>query len=353
VKAVRFHARGGPEVLVVEDVPVPEPGPGEVRVAVRAAALNHLDLFVRRGLPIRMQMPHVGGADFAGVVDALGPGVEGLQPGDAVVGHPLLAWGGVPIDRCGERPCGAPTILGEEINGAFCERLVLPAANCVTLPPGLSFEEAAALPVAFVTAWTMLVEKAGLRAGETLLVQGAGSGVGTAAIQIGRLLGARIIAVTSAPKVERLRALGAHEVIDRARGRVELQVRAFTGRRGADVVFEHVGEVSWESSIASAAEHGRIVTCGATTGRVGKTNLVLVFARQLSILGVTLGSRTTLATVLGLAAEKKLRPVIDVVLPLTACRRAHELLEAGAVFGKIVLRVPGDGDVQGAPERAV
>ncbi len=339
MKAVRFHARGGPEVLVVEEVPAPEPGPGEVRVAVRAAALNHLDLFVRRGLPIRMEMPHVGGADFAGVVDALGSGVAGLRPGDPVVGHPLLARGGIPLDRCGERTRGAATILGEERNGAFCERLVLPAVNCLPLPVGLGFEAAAALPVVFTTAWTLLVERAALRADETLLVQGASSGVGSAAIQIGRLLGARVIAVTSAPKLERVRSLGAHEVIDRTHERVELRVRELTGRRGADVVLEHVGEASWESSIASAAEHGRIVTCGATTGRFGRTNLVLLFARQLSILGATLGSRETLASVLRLAGEGKLRPVVDRVLPLEECRRAHELLEAGDVFGKIVLRV--------------
>jgi NADPH:quinone reductase-like Zn-dependent oxidoreductase len=335
VKAVRFHERGGPEVLRVEDVPEPSPGAGEALVAVRAVALNHLDLHVRRGLPIRMEMPHTGGVDFAGVVAALGPGAEteGVAVGDAVVAHPALGASGI------DAP-GPVSILGEGPNGAFCERIALPARNLVRLPGGLAFEEAAALPVVFVTAWTMLVERARLAAGETLLVQGAGSGVGTAAVQIGRLCGARVIACTRAlEKAERLRALGAHEVIDASRERIDLRAQELTARRGADVVFEHVGEATWEASLRAAAFGGRIVTCGATSGRFGKTDLTLLFGRQLSILGVTLGTRATLETVLALVAEGKLRPVVDRVLPLERCREAQELLESGRAFGKIVLRV--------------
>lgn len=340
MKAVRFHRHGGPEVLAVEDVPLPVPGPGEARVRVRAVALNHLDLFVRRGLPLRVEMPHVGGADFAGEVDAVGPGVTDLAAGARVAGYPLLAAGGVPWPECGDALTGPFAILGEERNGACCESIVLPVANLVPFAASLSFEEAAALPVAFVTAWRMLADRAALARGETLLVLGAGSGVGTAAVQIGRHLGARVLAVTSGPeRAARVRALGADEVIDRKRERIAARTLALTARRGADVVFEHVGAATFEESLRAAAPGGRIVTCGATSGARATVDLRFVFARPLTILGVTLGTRAQLERVLALAAEGVLRPVIDRVLPLEACREAHELLERGEVFGKVVLRV--------------
>jgi NADPH:quinone reductase-like Zn-dependent oxidoreductase len=340
LQAVRFHRRGGPEELVVEEIPAPQPGPGEALVRVHAAALNRLDLWVRRGLPIRMPMPHVGGADFAGVVEALGVGARGFTPGDAVVGHPLLR-------RSEPRPGSPPyALLGEEVNGAFCELLAVPVENLVRKPDALSFVAAAALPVAYVTAYTMLALRAGLRRGETLLVQGAGSGVGTAAVQIGRWLGARVIACTSSGKLERVRALGVDHVIDDRRERVDARVRELTGRAGADVVFEHVGEASFAGSVACAAFGGRIVVCGATSGRHAALHLQLVFGRELSILGVTLGARETLETVLRLAAAGELIPVIDRVLPLARCREAQEALEAGGVFGKIVLQVAGADELQ-------
>ena len=330
MKAVRFHAFGGPEVLRVEEVARPEPGPGEARVAVRAVALNHLDLWVRRGLP-GIALPHVGGSDFAGLVDALGPGVSGLAPGDRVLGHPLLP---------PAAPGGEPRILGEHVDGACCEALVLPAANLLPVPPRLSFEQAAALPVAFVTAWQMLAERARLAPGETLLVQGAGSGVGTAAVQIGRLLGARVIACTSSEAKQRgVGELGADEVIDYRHERISRRVRELTGGRGADVVFEHVGAATFEQSVLAAARRGRIVTCGATTGRSVRLPLAFVFARELSILGVTLGPIGSLRRVLEHVEAGRLAPVIDRVLPLEACREGHEILEAGLQFGKVVLRV--------------
>jgi NADPH:quinone reductase-like Zn-dependent oxidoreductase len=336
VWAARFHRHGGPEVLAWEEAPEPPaPGPGEARVAVAAVALNHLDLWVRRGLPLRIEMPHVGGADFAGVVEALGPGTAGLALGERVVGWPVLGAGPE-----GALPRGRFAILGEEKNGACCERIVLPAANLLPLPPGLAFEAAAALPVAFTTAWTMLAERGRLAAGETLLVQGASSGVGTAAIQLGKRLGARVIAATRGPeKASLARALGADEVIDAACERIHVRVHQLTGRAGADVVFEHVGPATWDESIRSAAYGGRIVTCGATTGVSAPTALPFVFGKRLEIHGVTLGSKRALARVLALAAAGALRPVIDRVLPLAECRRAHELVEAGAVFGKVVLRL--------------
>lgn len=338
MKAVRFHRHGGPEVLVLEDVPLPEPGPGQVRVRVRAVALNHLDLFVRRGLPLRIEMPHVGGSDFAGVIEATGPGVPAERIGTRVVGYPLLACGGVPWPACGDALLGPLSILGEERNGACCEALLIPDACCVPIDDALGFEEAAALPVAFTTAWRMLADRAALGAGETLLVLGAGSGVGTAALQIGKLLGAHVIAVTSGDvRAARARALGADEVIDRTRERIAARVLALTGRRGANVVFEHVGTATWEESVKAAACGGRIVTCGATSGPRAATDLRFVFARQLSILGVTLGTRVQLERVLALAAAGSLRPVIDRVLPLAECRHGHEILERGEAFGKIVL----------------
>jgi NADPH:quinone reductase-like Zn-dependent oxidoreductase len=343
VKAVRFHRRGGPDVLQVEEIPVPRPGPGEVRVSVRAVALNHLDLWVRRGLPIRMEMPHIGGADFAGTVDAVGSGVDGVTSGDRVIGYPLLGYGDEPFWRCGERPHGAAVILGEQRNGACCEAVVVPHQNLLPMPESLSFVEAAAVPVVFLTAWSMLVERARLRAGETLLVLGAGSGVGTAAIQIGKWLGARVIACTSGDRKRRgVTALGADDVIDYRTDRIDQKVLRLTERAGADVVFEHVGDATWEQSLVCAAYHGRIVTCGATSGRKAVTDLTQVFAKQLSILGVTLGTRENFARLLGLVGAGKLRPVIDSVLPLEECRRGHERLEAGEQFGKIVLRVGAD-----------
>jgi len=237
VRAVRFHRHGGPEVLGLEEVAEPEPAPGEICVAVRAVVLNHLDLWVRRGLPLRIEMPHVGGADFAGVVDALGAGVHGFALGERVVGWPALG-----AEPDGRLPRGPFAILGEQKNGACCEKLALPALNLLHIPDALGFEEAAALPVAFTTAFSMLVERAALRRGETLLVQGASSGVGTAAVQLGKWLGARVIAATRGrEKGERLRALGADEVIDPSRERTHLRVHQLTGRAGADVVLSTSG----------------------------------------------------------------------------------------------------------------
>jgi NADPH:quinone reductase-like Zn-dependent oxidoreductase len=321
-------------VLVLEEVPEPPPpGPGEVRVAVAAVALNHLDLWVRRGLPLSIELPHVGGSDFAGVVEAVGPGAGSLAAGDRVVGWPVLGAG-----PDGALPRGRFAILGEERNGACCERLVLPAVNLLRVPEGVALEAAAALPVAFTTAWHMLFERGRLARGETLLVQGASSGVGSAAVQLGSWLGARVIAATRGPaKGARVRALGADEVIDAARERIHLRVMQLTGRAGADVVFEHVGPATWDESLRSAAYGGRIVTCGGTTGALAPTRLPFLFGRRLEIHGVTLGPRAALARVLALVAGGELRAVIDRVLPLAECRRGHELLEAGSVFGKLVL----------------
>jgi len=341
MKAAIFHEYGDPEVIKIEEISEPEPGPGQVLVEIKAVGLNHLDLFVRQGLPgIRSVMPHIGGSDFTGIVKALGPGASGFDVGQRVIDYPLESFSGVPYYLCEDPPSGIFEIIGEQSNGGCCEVIAVNAPNLQLLPENLSFEEGASCPIVFITAWRMLYQRANLRPGETLLIQGAGSGVGTAAIQIGKLLGARVIASTSTPqKIEGARALGADEVINYREESISGRIRELTGKAGADVVLEHVGDATWEESIKSAAYHGRIVTCGATTGFEGKTHLAILFAKQLSILGSTMGSLDCFKRVLRFLEEGKLKPVIDRIMPLEECRKAHEILEAGEQFGKIVLKV--------------
>jgi NADPH:quinone reductase-like Zn-dependent oxidoreductase len=341
VKAVLIRAHGGPEVVTVGELPAPAPGPGEVRVAVRAAAVNHLDLWVRRGWPgLHLAFPHVLGADVTGVVDEVGPGVSEVKAGEAVVVNPASSCGRCPRCLAGaENLCRRFAILGEHVPGGQAEQLVVPARSVVPKPARLSFEEAASVPVTFVTAWRALVHRARLRLGETVLVHAAGSGVGVAAVQIAKLLGARVIATAgSDEKLEKARALGADEVVNYETGSFVDAVRRLTARRGVDVVLEHVGKKTWEGSILSAGVGGRIVTVGATTGHDPPTDLRHVFYRQLSILGSTMGTAGDLAEVLRFLEEGKLRVVLDRTLPLDEARRAHELLAERAQFGKIVLR---------------
>ncbi len=340
MKAVLIRSHGGPEVVTVGDLPEPAPGPGEVRVAVRAAAVNHLDLWVCRGWPgLQLSFPHVLGSDMAGVVDAVGPGVAEPRVGDAVVVNPTFSCGRCAHCLAGdENLCRRFSILGEHVSGGQAERLVIPAAHAMPKPARLSFEEAAAVPVTFVTAWRALVKRAKLRLGETILVHAAGSGVGVAAVQIAKLLGARVIATAgSDAKLEKARALGADEVVNYEAGSFVEAVKKLTRRRGVDVVLEHVGKKTWEGSILSAAVGGRIVTVGATTGYDPPTDLRHVFYRQLSILGSTMGSAGDLAEVLRWLDEGRLRVVLDRTLPLGEARRAHDLLAERAQFGKIVL----------------
>ncbi len=341
MKAAIFHEYGGPEVIRIEDISEPEAGPGQVLVEVEAVGVNHLDLWVRQGLPgIKSVMPHIGGCDFTGTVRALGPGAAGFEAGPRVIDYPVQSYGGVPFYLCDDPPPGGFQLIGEQTNGAMCELIAVDVPNLQPLPENLSFEEGAAVPVVFITAWRMLTERAALRPGETLLVQGAGSGVGSAAIQIGKLLGARVIASTSTPeKMARAKELGADETINYREESISGRMREITGRAGADVVFEHVGDATWGESVKSAAYHGRIVTCGATTGFEGKTNLALLFAKQLSVLGSTMGSLACFKRVLRVLAEGKLRPVVDRVMELEECRAAHEIIEAGTQFGKIVLKI--------------
>jgi NADPH:quinone reductase-like Zn-dependent oxidoreductase len=346
MRAVAIRAHGGPEVVSVLDLPAPRPAPGEVVVAVRAAALNHLDVWVRRGWPgLKLAFPHVLGSDVAGVVEAVGEAVAGVAPGDEVVVNPSLGCGR--CERClsgRENLCRRFAILGEHLPGGQAERLAVPARNVLPKPARLSFEEAAAVPLTFTTAWHALVARAAVRPGEVVLVHAAGSGVGVAAVQIAKLLGARVVATAgSDAKLEKARALGADEVVNYERQDFVHEVKRLTDRRGVDVVFEHVGKKTWEGSILAAAPGGRIVTVGATTGYDPPTDLRHVFYRQLSILGSTMGTAGDLLEVLRFVSEGRLRPVVDRVLPLDEARRAQELLVDRAQFGKIVLAVSEGG----------
>ncbi|MBI4544667.1 MAG: alcohol dehydrogenase catalytic domain-containing protein [Gemmatimonadetes bacterium] len=338
MKAATFHEFGGPEVIRIEDVPRPAPGPGEVLVEVRAAALNHLDLWVRRGLPIQPVMPHIGGSDIAGVVVELGPGVGGVEVGERVVVNPSLWCGRCEWCLRGEHSqCAEFAVLGEHTQGGFAEYVTVPASNLYRVPADYPFEQAAAAPLVFLTAWRGLITRAGLRAGQDVLITGASGGVATAAVQIARLAGARVFAVTTGEHVARVRELGAHIVYDRTAADYSREVWRDTGKRGVDVVFDSVGQAMWPQNLRALARGGRLVTYGATTGSAGETDLRLVFWKQLQVVGTTMGNRTEFETVMALVLRGELRPVVDVIWPLERAREAHERLERGEQFGKIVL----------------
>jgi NADPH:quinone reductase-like Zn-dependent oxidoreductase len=340
MKAVVIREHGGREKLLLEEVPEPEVGPGQIRLRVRACALNHLDIWVRKGLPhLRLSYPHILGADIAGEVESVGPGVKGVE-----VGQRALLSPGVSCGTCREclagrdNLCRSYGILGESRAGGYAELISVPAANLLPFPEGMDFARAAAIPLAFQTAWQMLAEKAVVRPGEVVMILAAGSGVGSAGIQIAKLLGATVIATASTEeKLARARELGADHVINHAEADIVAEVKRLTRRRGVDVVFEHVGAATWQKSILSCASGGRIVTCGATSGWEAPTDLRHVFFRQISILGSTMGSKSVLFDVIKHVEAGRLRPVVDSVLPLEEAAEAHRLLEERAQFGKVVL----------------
>jgi NADPH:quinone reductase-like Zn-dependent oxidoreductase len=339
MKAALFRQNGPPDVVEITDVPTPDPGPGQVRVAVRASSLNHLDLWVRRGIPNGPPLPHIGGSDVAGIVDAAGPGVEDGIVGTRVVVDPSLDYDWYEGEDRGEGFSeNAFRLIGEHVRGGFAEQVVVPAANLVGLPTHVPFETAAAAGLVFVTAWRGLIGRGGLRAGERVLVTGASGGVGTAAVQIAQRAGAEVFAVTSgAANVERVRALGADVVYDRSTTDFSRELWKDTRKRGVHLVLDSVREPLWEACVRSLAVCGRLVTCGATAGPQAKTDLRRVFWKQLSVLGTTMGTPAEFRAVMRLVFEGMLKPVVHEVLPLDAARRAHEMLEAGRVFGKIVL----------------
>ncbi|MFL5381091.1 MAG: zinc-binding dehydrogenase [Longimicrobiaceae bacterium] len=339
MRAAIFHENGGPEVVRIEELPRPAPGTGEVLLEVRAAALNHLDLWVRRGMPIETTMPHVGGSDVAGVVVEAGEGVDAARIGERVVVNPSLWCGECEWCRRGEESmCLRYRIIGEHTDGGFTEYLAVPADHVYPLPDAVAFEDAAALPVSYMTAWRALHSRARLHPGEDVLVLGASGGTAIAAVQIALLAGARVFAVTSgAENVARLRALGAAFVYDRAAEDWSKAVHADTGRRGVDVVVENVGEATWKGSVRALAQGGRLVTYGGTSGPKVELDVRVMFWKQLSVLGTTMASKAEFEAMLEAVFSGRLRPVIDTVMPLDQAREAHERLEAGGQFGKIVL----------------
>lgn len=338
MRAAYFSEYGDPSVVQVGEVPIPEPGPGEVRLLVGASALNHLDLWVRRGLPIETTMPHIGGSDVAGVVDALGPGVTDARVGDRVVADPSLACGACEWCAAGEEPlCVEYRILGEHTQGGFAEYAVVPAANLFPIPDNYPMETAAAAPLSFLTAWRGLMTRGRLRPGESVLVTGASGGTATAAVQLARHIGARVYAVTTGEHAERVRALGADVVYDREQVDFSREIWKDTGKRGVDLIFDSVGEATWKQNVRAVTRGGRIVVYGATTGPVLETDARVLFWKQADILGTTMSNRREFREVMALVFSGAVEPVVDTVLPLEEARQAHELLESGRVIGKVVL----------------
>src|SRR5436305_2619872 len=324
-----MHEDGGPEVLVLEEVPDPQPAPGEVLVRLRASALNHLDVWIRKGLP-SVPKPRILGADGAGVVEAVGAGVDGFEAGRPVVINPGIEAGD-----------GTIHVIGEHGDGTNAELIAVPATNVHPIPDGLSFAEAAAFPLVFETAYRMLVTRAHLREGEWVLLWGIGSGVSTAGLAIAKALGARTIVTSSSDeKLARARALGADASVNHASGDVKAAVKEATAGHGADIVVEHVGDATWRTSLDVAARDGRVTVCGATTGPNPPAALHRVWWQQLSILGSTMGTPDDFKGAYDLIAAGKARPVVDRVYPLAEARAAHERLEAGEQLGKLVLRIP-------------
>lgn len=338
MKAVRIHQFGGPEVLTYEDVPDPQPRGDQVLVRVRACALNHLDVWVRQGLP-GVKLPHILGSDIAGDVVEPGEYVTGFKPGQRV----LLA----PMHYCRQcakcvagvqNQCRDFTVLGNAVDGGNCELIAAPAANVIPIPDALDFNQAASVPLVFVTAWHMLVGLANIKPGQTVLVLGASSGVGIAAIQIARMFHCRVITTAGdETKLEKGRALGADFGINHYKQQISEEVRKITNKEGADIVVEHVGAATWDESVRSLKPGGTLVTCGATTGPNVSIDLRFLFSRQLNLLGSYMGTMGDLREVLSHVFAGRLKPVVDRVFPLKDLRAAHEYLEKSQMFGKIVV----------------
>jgi len=342
MKAVRFHTFGGIEVLRFEEAPKPAPGPNEVLLQIRVAGLNHLDIWVRNGARERkIPLPHISGSDASGVVAEVGSGVDHIKPGDSVLISPGISCGQC-VQCLGGRDniCQSYHVLGTLEDGTYAEFTKIPAVNAVPIPAGMDFIQAAAVPLVFLTAWHMLVTLAQLRNGESVLVHGAGSGVGSAAIQIAKLHGARVIATAgSDEKLAKAKELSADELINYREKDFVDEVRRLTEKRGVDVVFEHVGGEVFEKSITVLTKGGRLVTCGATTEYRGTVDLRYVYSRHLTIHGSYLGTKRELHEVLKFFESGKLRPVIDKIFPLAEAAEAQRRMEERKNFGKIVLRV--------------
>ncbi len=342
MKAVFISRHGGPEVLEYGERPTPEPKAGEIRIRVKACALNHLDLWLRMGLPgITIPLPHILGSDISGVVDKLGKGVTRPKVGTAVVISPGSGCGKCSFCRTDQTSlCPSYQILGYVRDGGNAEYFVTKARNVIPVPPGLSFEEWAAVPLVFLTAHHMLITRAGLKKGETVLIHGAGSGVGSAAIQLARQAGARVITTAgSDEKLAKAKKLGAWGVINYKKSDFAEEVKRLTKGKGVEVVLEHIGPETWTGSLACLAKGGRLVTCGTTSGPKVEMDLRFLFFKQFSILGSTMGGERELRKVLRLAASGKVKPVVDSIFPLKEAAKAHEKMESRNLFGKLILKV--------------
>jgi NADPH:quinone reductase-like Zn-dependent oxidoreductase len=338
MKAVRIHQFGGAEVLNYEEVPDPKPRKDQVLIRVRACSMNHLDIFVRGGLP-GVNLPHIMGSDMAGEIVEVGEYASDLKVGQRVLIAPMHF-----CDHCGkcvaglQNQCRQFTVLGNGVDGGNCELFAAPRVNVIPIPDALDFNEAASVPLVFVTAWHMLTGRAAIRPGQTVLVLGANSGVGIAAIQIAKMFHARVITTAGGEhKMQRARELGADFVIDHYKQKISQEVRKITNGEGVDIVIEHVGKATWEESVRSLKGGGTLVTCGATTGPKVDIDLRFLFSRQLALLGSYMGTMSELHEVLGHVFAGRLKPVVDRVFPLKEIRAAHEYLEKSQMFGKVVL----------------
>jgi NADPH:quinone reductase-like Zn-dependent oxidoreductase len=338
MKAVRFHESGGPKVLKYEDAPKPEIGPSDVLVRVRACALNRLDIWLRSGA-YKAHLPHILGSEFSGDVAEVGEDVRGARVGDKVLIYPGLTDGTCQYCLAGEESiCEKFGIIGSATDGGYAEFAKVPAENVFAIPTGITYDQAAAIAVVFLTAWHMLVTRAELQAGERVLIHAVGSGIGSAAVQIAKLAGAEVFGTAgSDDKLAKAKELGADHLINYAEKDFADEVSKLTGGEGVHVVFEHTGAKTFPGSLASLTKNGRLVTCGATTGTEATLDIRQLYSRQLRVIGAMLGTRRELAEILRLVGEGKLRPVIDRAMPLSEASRAHELLTDRAQFGKIVL----------------
>jgi NADPH:quinone reductase-like Zn-dependent oxidoreductase len=338
MKAVRIHQFGGPEVLTYENVSDPQPRKDQVLVRVKACSLNHLDVWVRKGLP-GVKLPHILGSDVAGEVAEIGEYVSGFSVGQRVLVAPMHYCGHCAKCVAGvQNQCREFTVLGNGVDGGNCELIAVPARNVIPIPDSLDFNQAASVPLVFVTAWHMLVGLAGVRPGQTVLVLGASSGVGIAAIQIAKLFHCRVITTAGdEAKLEKGKALGADHGINHYKQKISDEIRKITSKEGVDIVIEHVGVATWDESMKSLKTGGTLVTCGATTGPNVAVDLRHLFARQLKLLGSYMGTMGELHEVLKHVFAGRLKPVVDRVFPLSEIRAAHEYLEKSQMFGKVIV----------------
>ncbi len=338
MKAIRMYEVGGPEVLRYEDIPEPQLRKDEILVRVRACAMNHLDLWVRKGIP-KVPLPHILGSDIAGEIVEIGEYVSGFKLGQRVLLAPMYFCNH--CERCAaglQNQCREFTVLGNAVDGGNCELIAVPPVNVIPIPDSLNFNQAASVPLVFTTGWHMLVGRAGIRPGQTVLVLGANSGVGIAGIQIAKFFHCTVIATAGDDhKAEHARELGADHVINHYQQKISEEVRKITNKQGVDIVMEHVGAATWDESVRSLKPGGTLVTCGATTGFEAKIDLRFLFSRQLSVLGSYMGTMGDLHEVLKHVFSGKLKPVVDSTFPLSETHAAHEYMEKSQMFGKIVV----------------